>query len=42
MNCSSGHMLLKDVILNGFKVSTQDSPGYVFVENPDLYVDKYY
>lgn len=37
MNCSSGHMLLKDVILNGFKVSTQDSPGYVFVENPDLY-----
>ncbi|CAK1553907.1 unnamed protein product [Leptosia nina] len=37
INCTLGHMLLKDVVLDGTKVSTQDSPGYIFVENPDLY-----
>ncbi|XP_047537058.1 probable G-protein coupled receptor Mth-like 3 [Vanessa atalanta] len=37
MHCTLGHMLLKDVILNGYKVSTQDSPSYVFVEDPSLY-----
>ncbi|XP_030024665.1 probable G-protein coupled receptor Mth-like 3 [Manduca sexta] len=37
MNCTIGRMLLKDAIFNGDKVSTQDSPDFVFVEDPNLY-----
>ncbi|CAH2211011.1 jg12681, partial [Pararge aegeria aegeria] len=37
LNCSMGRMLLSDVILNGDKVSTKDSPNYIFVEDPRLY-----
>ncbi|CAB3249078.1 unnamed protein product [Arctia plantaginis] len=37
MNCSNGRMVLRDVILNGDKVSTKDSPGFIFVEDPNEY-----
>ncbi|XP_075982999.1 putative G-protein coupled receptor Mth-like 3 [Anticarsia gemmatalis] len=37
MNCSYGRMVLRDVVLDGDKVSTLDSPGFVFVEDPNLY-----
>ncbi|XP_023940357.2 probable G-protein coupled receptor Mth-like 3 [Bicyclus anynana] len=37
LNCKIGHMLLKDIILDGNKVSTQDSPKFIFVEDPDLF-----
>ncbi|CAK1583626.1 unnamed protein product [Parnassius mnemosyne] len=37
LNCTNGRMLLKDIILEGNKVSTQDSPGFVFVEDPNEY-----
>ncbi|XP_028036704.1 probable G-protein coupled receptor Mth-like 2 [Bombyx mandarina] len=37
MNCSNGRLLLKDIILNGNKVSTQDTPDFVFAEDPDEY-----
>lgn len=34
INCSNGRLLLEDIILDGDKVSTQDSPGFIFVEDP--------
>ncbi|KAJ8713999.1 hypothetical protein PYW08_007619 [Mythimna loreyi] len=37
LNCTHGRMVLREVILDGTKVSTQDSPGYVFVEDPEQY-----
>ncbi|XP_047512978.1 G-protein coupled receptor Mth-like [Pieris napi] len=37
MNCTLGHMLLKDVIVNGTSLSTMDSPGYAFTDDPDRY-----
>ncbi|XP_038206470.1 probable G-protein coupled receptor Mth-like 3 isoform X1 [Zerene cesonia] len=37
MNCTSGHMLLRDVVVDGDKISTMDYPGYVFSDNPDSY-----
>ncbi|VVD01573.1 probable G-protein coupled receptor Mth-like 3 [Leptidea sinapis] len=37
LHCTAGYMVLKDVVLNGNKVSTLDSPGYIFVENPESY-----
>lgn len=37
MNCSYGRMVLRDVVLDGEKVSTMDTPGYVFVQDPTQY-----
>ncbi|CAH0728340.1 unnamed protein product, partial [Brenthis ino] len=36
-NCTLGHILLKDIILHGDKLSTEDTPEYIFVEDPNLY-----
>lgn len=33
LNCTNGRFLLREIILNGNKVSTQDSPSFVFVED---------
>ncbi|CAH0756383.1 unnamed protein product [Diatraea saccharalis] len=35
--CPEGRMLLTDIILKGNKVSTVDTPGYIFVEDPNQY-----
>lgn len=35
--CPNGRMLLTDIILKGNKVTTQDTPGYVFVEDPSQF-----
>ncbi|KAH9631595.1 hypothetical protein HF086_004362 [Spodoptera exigua] len=37
INCTNGRIVLRDIILDGTKVSTQDSPGFVFVEDPNQY-----
>ncbi|XP_026735178.1 probable G-protein coupled receptor Mth-like 3 [Trichoplusia ni] len=37
LNCTHGRMVLRDIILQGTKVSTQDSPSFVFVEDPNQY-----
>ncbi|XP_023940356.2 probable G-protein coupled receptor Mth-like 3 [Bicyclus anynana] len=37
LNCENSYMLLKDIILDGNKVSTQDSPEVVIVEDPALF-----
>lgn len=37
LNCQEGRMLLRDIILNGDKVSTVDTPNFVFVEDPEQY-----
>lgn len=33
LNCTVGHMLLKDIVLNGTKVSTIDTPKFIIVED---------
>lgn len=33
MNCTAGRMLLKEIIIKGDKVSTQDAPDITFVED---------
>ncbi|XP_014372083.2 probable G-protein coupled receptor Mth-like 3 [Papilio machaon] len=37
LNCSSGRMVLWDIIVENDKVSTKDSPGFIFAENTDQY-----
>ncbi|XP_073950462.1 probable G-protein coupled receptor Mth-like 3 [Choristoneura fumiferana] len=37
LNCSIGHMLLKDVIVSGTKLSTEDTPDLITVEDPSQY-----
>ncbi|XP_041969756.1 probable G-protein coupled receptor Mth-like 3 [Aricia agestis] len=37
LNCTDGLLVLRDVVLTGYKVSTLDTPKYVFVEDPKLY-----
>ncbi|GBP03930.1 hypothetical protein EVAR_74730_1 [Eumeta japonica] len=34
-NCTNGHFLLKDIILNGTMLATQDSPNFIFAEDPE-------
>ena len=37
INCTNGRILLEDIILTGDKVSTKDSPGFIFAEDPNDY-----
>ncbi|XP_059053293.1 probable G-protein coupled receptor Mth-like 1 isoform X2 [Achroia grisella] len=37
LNCKEGKLLLRDVILKGDKVSTVDTPNFVFVDDPEQY-----
>ncbi|XP_072929921.1 probable G-protein coupled receptor Mth-like 2 [Epargyreus clarus] len=37
MSCPYGKMLLRDVILDGYKLSTVDSPLFVFADDPSQY-----
>ncbi|CAH0400474.1 unnamed protein product [Chilo suppressalis] len=37
LECPDGRMLLRNIVLKGNKVSTQDTPGYTFVEDPTQY-----
>ncbi|XP_053613819.1 G-protein coupled receptor Mth-like [Plodia interpunctella] len=37
LNCNDGRLVLNDIVLNGDKVSTMDTPGYVFVEDTSQY-----
>lgn len=37
LNCTYGRMILRHVLLDGDKLSTEDAPTFVFVEDPEQY-----